>query len=177
MTKIKDAWVGILLCQGKIGFNEGHRHSEITQRDKNQEFKNTYLIIKKSSNLDEFSHSHPVDILKGKLLPERETSFRFEEKFSWSYFWSQYSTRNQFRVLVFWLKEHISVCIHRAERRQDSSSPPCPTPAACCPPPQGRPPAATRGQVIPAQADGPRQNHHLKIKSYKIRKDQDTELT
>ena len=47
------------------------------------------------------------------------------------------------------------MCIHRAERRQDSSSPPCPTPAAYCPPPQGRLPAATRGQVIPAQADGP----------------------
>ena len=41
--------------------------------------KNTYLI-KKSSNLIEFSHSHPVNILKGKLLPERETNFKIREE-------------------------------------------------------------------------------------------------
>ena len=62
-----------------IAYNEGHRHSEITQRDKNQEFKITYLI-KKSSNLIEFSHSHPVNILKGKLLPERETNLKIREE-------------------------------------------------------------------------------------------------
>ena len=45
---MKDARVGILLCQGKIGYDEGHRHSEITQRDKNQEFGKTYLIKKSS---------------------------------------------------------------------------------------------------------------------------------
>ena len=58
-----------------IAYNEGHRHSEITQRDKNQEFKNTYLI-KTSSNLIAFSRSNPVNILKGNLLPEREKSFQ-----------------------------------------------------------------------------------------------------
>ena len=50
-----------------------------SHRDKNQELKNTYLI-KKSSNLIEFSHSHPVNILKGKLLPERETNFKIREE-------------------------------------------------------------------------------------------------
>ena len=62
------------------------------------------------------------------------------------------------------------MCIHRAERRQDSSSPPCPTPAACCPPPQGRPPAATRGQVIPAQADGPQTESPPKNKKFQNKK-------